>query len=101
MRINSSPDIKVVLVGNKCDLENQREVSKEEAKKFAENYKIEFFYETSAKDGTNVEKLFVEAAKLIYKEFNDLNTKKTKNRIQGDTINLKNENIDKSIGCNC
>ena len=79
----------------------QREVSKEDAKNFIEKYNIEFFYETSAKDGTNVEKLFVEGAKLIFQEFSELNIKKTKNRNHGETLRLKDDNYDKSIGCNC
>ena len=101
MKLNSSPDIKVILVGNKCDLENKREVTKEDAKKFVENYKAEFFYETSAKNGTNVEKLFVDAAKSIYKEFNELNEIKTNIRISRSSLGSKIEKNDNSIGCKC
>ena len=53
-----------ILIGNKSDLENKREVSFEEAKKFAEENKMKFF-ETSAKDGTNVLEFLTEMTKDI------------------------------------
>jgi len=43
-----SENIFMVLVGNKCDLEDQRQVSLEEGKKLANQWKCPFF-ETSAK----------------------------------------------------
>jgi len=48
---NASANIKMVLVGNKIDL--TRDVTKDEGKKLAENYKIPFF-ETSAKTDEGV-----------------------------------------------
>jgi len=58
------PGIPKVLVGTKYDLEKEREVSKEEIKKKMKKLKIPFF-ETSAKDGLNVEKPFVKLTLLI------------------------------------
>ena len=46
-----------LLVGNKCDLVDKRQVDYELAKSYAENLKISFI-ETSAKDCTNVEQVF-------------------------------------------
>jgi small GTP-binding protein len=48
---NTDRNIKMVLVGNKIDL--QREVTTDEGKKIAEYYKIPFF-ETSAKDNVGI-----------------------------------------------
>ncbi len=48
---NTERNIKMVLVGNKIDL--QREVTTDEGKKIAEYYKIPFF-ETSAKDNIGI-----------------------------------------------
>ena len=45
------------LVGNKSDLEKEREVSKEEGEEFAKKYDL-IFIETSAKNNDNVGKLF-------------------------------------------
>lgn len=46
-----------MLVGNKCDLDNIREIPKEEGKALAEEEGL-FFMETSALDSTNVEMSF-------------------------------------------
>ena len=47
-------DFPVILVGNKCDLEDKRKVKKEEGERLAKEYNVHF-YEASNKDGTNVE----------------------------------------------
>jgi Ras-related protein Rab-11A len=55
----------MMLVGNKCDLENIRDVSVEEAKCLAEAEGL-FFMETSALDSTNVKKAFEIVIREIY-----------------------------------
>eukprot|EP01084_Bolivina_argentea_P276521 471837_1 len=50
--------IQVVLVANKADLHSQRQVSFEQAKEKAEQLKINYILEMSAKSGFNVEELF-------------------------------------------
>ena len=50
-------DLKIILVGNKIDLVNEREVPEEKAKNFATKNKLEYI-ETSAKDGTNIQNAF-------------------------------------------
>ncbi|KAK4492172.1 hypothetical protein RD792_002970 [Penstemon davidsonii] len=56
-----------MLVGNKCDLENIREVSVEEGKNLAEEEGL-FFIETSALDSTNVNKAFEIVIREIYEK---------------------------------
>ncbi len=51
------------IVGNKCE-SNSRQVTIEEGKKFAETYCYKYF-EISAKDGTNVETIFMKAAEQV------------------------------------
>ena len=50
---DESTKIPIVLFGNKCDLEDQRKISKEEAEQFAHRHGIPYF-ETSAKENINL-----------------------------------------------
>lgn len=54
---HASENIVKLLVGNKCDLEGQRQVSTDEGREFASSLGIKFV-ETSAKNSMNVEKAF-------------------------------------------
>ena len=69
IKLQSNPDIKVVLIGNKADLENKRQVTIEEGNKFKEENEILFFQEASAKSGINAKEIFHEAAKILYDEY--------------------------------
>ena len=53
-----------VLVGNKSDLADKRQVSIEEGQELAEKYGMKF-YETSAKTGENVNEIFNDAVDEI------------------------------------
>ena len=58
-----------VLIGNKIDLENERKVTFEEGKKFAEENNF-IFQEVSAKDGQNFTNLFeVQIFEAVYNKF--------------------------------
>ncbi|KJE92104.1 Ras-like protein Rab-14 [Capsaspora owczarzaki ATCC 30864] len=61
----TNPNTTIFLIGNKSDLESQRDVTYEEAKKFADDNGLTFL-EASAKTGANVEESFIETAKTIF-----------------------------------
>ena len=86
LKMNSSPDIKIFLIGNKTDLTEERVISKEMAEKIKEDYDLDFFIETSAKTGFNTQELFVKAAKVLYEDYNEYQRKETQME--------KNENND-------
>ncbi|KAE9607474.1 putative small GTPase superfamily, P-loop containing nucleoside triphosphate hydrolase [Lupinus albus] len=58
-------DMVVILVGNKCDLVQTREVEKEQGKGFAETEGL-CFMETSALKNLNVEEVFLQMITKIY-----------------------------------
>ena len=59
--------ITVVLIGNKCDLEDQRQVTKEQGEEKSSKLEIAFL-ETSAFSGENLEKAFEMMMNEIYKK---------------------------------
>ena len=88
---NAPENVKLILVGNKCDLANERQVSYEEGEKKASNYNIKSF-ESSAKDGTNVNELFFYLANEIYQD------EKTKGKDNKKTVQLDSKKKGKK-GC--
>ena len=92
LKVNSNPDIKIFLIGNKKDLEEKREVPIDKAKKFYEEHDIEIFMESSAKTGFNAQKIFIEAAKILYQENKKLELIKEKEKImKNETYKLSQE----------
>ena len=63
-KVQSPKTILTVLVGNKADLSDKREVSTEEGRDLASRNKMMFF-ECSAKTGFNIDEVFQESAKSI------------------------------------
>ena len=57
--------IQLIIIANKCDLEDEREVSTEEIKQKAAELGIEYF-ETSAKTGNSVDEAFDTIFKKVY-----------------------------------
>ena len=86
LKASSSPDVKIFLIGNKVDLEEERVISKEMAEKFKNDYDLDFFMETSAKTGFNTQELFVKAAKVLFEDYNEYKKNK-KIKLEDDDEN--------------
>ena len=61
----NSGDIPIILAGNKLDLEESRQVTKEVAQEIKEKFKISYTMEISAKTGENVEDMFLKLTHLM------------------------------------
>ena len=69
LKSQANPDVRIFLVGNKADLEEERKVTKDEGMKYKEEQHLDLFMETSAKTGQNARNVLVEAAKILYKDY--------------------------------
>ena len=93
IKLNAPENTKCVVAGNKCDLEEKRQVNKNEGENFAKTYNIDF-YETSAKDGINVDVVFQTLASEIMK---DIKKNGSKNKRSSQV--LKNNTKSKKKSC--
>ena len=89
----ASKDVSIILVGNKCDLEEQRKVSKEKGEEKAKQFNIPFF-ETSALSKIKIDDIFIEMVNNIFER-----TGGPKND-DDDDIEIINENDNKAISLN-
>ncbi|KAL7038714.1 hypothetical protein ACKWTF_009668 [Chironomus riparius] len=67
LRVKDTDDVPMVLVGNKCDLEDERVVGKELGKQLAQQFNCSFM-ETSAKAKINVNDIFNDLVQQINKK---------------------------------
>ena len=86
LKSQANPDIRIFLVGNKADLEEDRKISKEEGEKYKEDQHLDLFMETSAKTGHNARNVLVEAAKILYKDYLKFDES---NKDNNDTMKIK------------
>ena len=107
VRLLCNPDVKIFLIGNKRDLELEREVSFEEAKKYSDQNDFNYFNETSAKNGFNAKEVFIQAGKVLYLEHlkykNRANINKNRNNNNNNVVPVQvdrgNEPKRKKGGC--
>ncbi|XP_010422850.1 PREDICTED: ras-related protein RABA4a-like isoform X1 [Camelina sativa] len=95
LRNHADKNIVIILVGNKSDLEDQRAISTEDAKGFAEKEGL-FFLETSALNAVNVESAF---STVLTEIFNFVNKKSLvagegQGTNDGDPASLAGKKID-------
>ncbi|KAI5950879.1 RSR1 [Candida jiufengensis] len=68
LRIKDSENVPMVLVGNKCDLDEDRVLSIEDGVKVSQDWGLVPFYETSAMYKTNVDEAFVDVVRQIMRK---------------------------------
>jgi len=97
LKNQANPDIRIFLVGNKADLEEKREVQKEDGLKYKNDQKLDMFMESSAKTGYNARNVLVEAAKILYKDYLKLRDAE-ENEKNPNKNNSGNQKISKQDG---
>ena len=96
LRMHSNPDSKAFLIGNKIDLENERKVSREQGEEYSNQNNFSLFMESSAKTGFNAQKIFIEAARILYNNYLKYKDKNGDNNFAPNP--MKNNDNNKLIG---
>ena len=68
-------NIPIYLIGNKSDLEEERQISEENGRNISEQYNLKF-YETSCRTGKNIEKCFQDMGNELYNTIEEKKNKK-------------------------
>ena len=71
----------ILVIGNKCDLEEQREVTKDQGERKARSLEVAFM-ETSALSGENLDKAFEMMMNEIYKKINEIKIEEDDDKLE-------------------
>ena len=93
LKSQANPNVRIFLVGNKADLEQNRTVSKAEGEKYKMEHNLDLFMETSAKTGYNAKNVLVEAAKVLYKDYLNFEEKNGKPEENKDNKKILKEKL--------
>ena len=97
IKLQSHPDVKIILIGNKSDLESNRQVSTDEARKYKEENQLLYFSETSAKTGLNAKEAFTAAARILFKEHLNYKTRAQNNLSFSDSSYISYNTVPKKL----
>ena len=93
LKAAGDPKITIILIGNKNDLDDKRQVSKDQGEEKARSFGCAFL-ETSAYSGDNIDKAFNLMVKEIYEKFSNDSTGEDE-LAPGSNGNGKDVNLDK------
>jgi Ras-related protein Rab-1A len=98
----SNPDYErhVILIGNKSDLKNERIITEDEIDDFVKLNKIKYF-ETSAKNGENIDECFLFIAEKLMKDADEKGILYNEKSGNINDQNLKNNAVDINGGNRC
>ena len=82
----------IILIGNKKDMADQRQVTQEEAEEFSETNNM-IYFETSAKEGDNVDYVFNFAAEKLLEFYGSQNNELNLKRQMNKTTELQRDNF--------
>lgn len=77
VRVKETAAVPIIVVGNKCDLEDTRTVPRKEAETLCRNIQAEYL-ESSAKTDINIEAIFHSLVRTIASQFPNPNRKSRK-----------------------
>lgn len=100
VRAERGNDVIIVLVGNKTDLNDKRQVTTEEAEKRAQEFNV-MFIETSAKAGHNVKTLFKKIAQALPGMDKDAQQDGTTAANKTIDVSTQNQQSEEASGCKC
>ena len=89
LKSQANEDVRIILVGNKADLENERKVAREEGEKYKLDNNLDFFMETSAKTGKNARNVLFEYDNLLYNDYLKFDENSKKPEANKDNLILK------------
>ena len=100
LKSTSDPKLTIILIGNKNDMEDQRQVTKEQGEEKAKSFGCAFL-ETSALSGDNLDKAFTLMVKEIFEKFNNESTGEEEGDSvkKGEDIKLEKATENKKKSC--
>lgn len=87
-----------ILIGNKCDLEEKRVVSLDDAKTLANEYSMDYL-ETSAAEEVNIDNAFRKMAKMILERMSKGLSNQTGDGVIKNLLDKKQQSGNKSKCC--
>ena len=100
LKVSGDPKLNILLIGNKSDLEDKREVFKEQGEEKAKSFGCAFL-ETSALSGDNIEQAFELMISDIIKKYGNetLEEEDLGNVEKGEEISLEQTDKNEKKGC--